>query len=1240
MNKHTVLAITMAFAIAVIAMASIPEESDAATVTLDSETIGNYLNEETQQYEFSEGDYVLGEKFGLYSNQITHPMVFSGACTLDLNGFDILPTNNVQYGIINQGVLTVKDTSEDKTGSIALSYYSSSSMGVAILNEGSLTVDGGSFTADYSIMNSASNTDTELVVNDVWALSSTQAIRVCSGSVEINGGDITDGHDYGIAIIGDASEGSISVEVNGGDISASSGAAILVQGSNDSERPVKLVFNDGSISVNNCLGISGNGAYDYTDITIKGGSIESQNQVAVFNPQIGDLTVTGGTITGYTGIQFCGSGTLTIDDGTITGTGECKPTEKEQEDGTFDDGAAVSLITRGNGYQDDGAGISVRINGGTFESKEAAAIQSYKMAYYDSSWHTGYESGLDTALDTVDIRGGKFTSPDRTKPISYDSDDESTGIYVISGGTYSADVDSTLLDPAYMMSGGTVQPNPEAYVAQNGDRFYVSLEAAVEDAAEDDTIVMTVDELTLAGTLTVPKGITIDLGEGTLILAADGDSPGGIKFTSGESTIRNGTIQDPRSDGNNSTNLHTVDISGKDTILNVSNVDFEVTVPQSSNSYNYAVFISGGSTLTLDGSSISEVDQTGESWFDRTSGVTGVAVLGPGSNAGYVTTLAVTDTTIETRGFAIAGSGNEVSYGTRITLGQGTVINTVYAAVYHPQDGELVVDGASITGRTGIEIRAGSLEIMEGSSITSTGHFTSTPNGSGVTSIGAAVAVVQHTTKQPIDVTITGGTFQGERAFFEGNTQGNEPLEGIKIEISGGTFIGTNGGLPVECLDIDSIGPFISKGTFSSDVSQYCVDDYVTVNDGNGNYVAQHGYTVTFIVNGVETIERVPFEHAASNVPAFPTADAGYGYVWMAGDSQWLDTAPIIEDIEVTATLVIADIVVEIVYGTDDDGQTMFTAVPSSSVAVDYEYMWVYEGKPQTIISEVEYITSQGVGAYYVLVTGYDANDVFGYGYAMFTYRMPVPEDPDEQVPTYDIVQSGQELDMAIDGTEILITSSGTHSDVDIQLGFTDMGYGHVADIQLTADVTGGDIVLKVTPTDGSDVANENASSSEYLNDTVSVDVVIDTKVTSYDMIIKIPIPTTSGSQYLSGAVAFYTDEHGVTTPVECYIVGTEGKGSEVWIYTDHNTQYTVVPMSYSESVYSDTLPSTPQEPDNPGVINPPIIDDDDDYVPPIYVPSDTSSSDDDTVKIVACAAAAVVAAMMAAFLILGHRRE
>lgn len=630
MNKHTVLAITMAFAIAVIAMASIPEESDAATVTLDSETIGNYLNEETQQYEFSEGDYVLSEIFGPYDNQITHPMVFSGTCTLDLNGFGIFPTVNVQYGIINQGVLTVKDSSEDKSGSIALSY--SSGDGVAILNEGSLTVDGGSFSADYGIMNSASHTDTELVVNDVWALTSTQAIRVCSGTVEINGGDITDGHDYGIAIIGDASEGSIRVEVNGGDISASRGAAILVQGSNDSERPVKLVFNDGSISVNNCLGISGNGAYDYTDITINGGSIKSQNQVAVFNPQIGDLTVTGGTITGYTGIQFCGSGTLTIDDGTITGSGECKPTEKEQEDGTFDDGAAVSLITRGNGYQDDGAGISVRINGGTFESKEAAAIQSYKMAYYDSSWHTGYESGLDTALDTVDIRGGKFTSPDRTKPISYDSDDESTGIYVISGGTYSADVDSTLIDPAYKVENGTVVVDYESSVAKVGDRYFSDFLSALREAANGDVnTIELVNDCSLDTAVVVGNDqyIKIDLAGNELTMSMTSDvgitingDGAGLKFTD---SVGDGSVHF------NDTQYHffvaygTLELDGV-TVESETDRNSPIMIQVGSNNYAYEshLTVTEGTDLVYTGDSVTT---------ETTTGMTFVAVYNDAASA-------------------------------------------------------------------------------------------------------------------------------------------------------------------------------------------------------------------------------------------------------------------------------------------------------------------------------------------------------------------------------------------------------------------------------------------------------------------------------------------------------------------------------------------------------------------------------------------------------------------------------
>ena len=574
------------------------------------------------------------------------------------------------------------------------------------------------------------------------------------------------------------------------------------------------VTGDYADDINNITyGINTNGISTGIEVTLKNSTVECTNGMGIYFPADGALTLEDSKVKGLSGIELR-RGTLEISGKSSVEAYSKTYSVSGNSGGPNMTGAAIAVIPYGS---TEASVIGVSISGnGTFTGPVAFAVDN--------------ALDVDNLSYDFSVSGGKFTSTGND-----DSGQAYSAIEIeageiserfITGGTFSSGTTTDesvgeYVDSAYKVGDdGTVVPNPDTYVVENGDRYYISLQAAVEDAADGDTIVMTVDELTLAGTLTVPKGITIDLGGGTLILAADGDSPGGIKFTSGESTIRNGTIQDPRSDGNTSSGLHTVEVSGKGTILNVSNVDFEVTVPQSS-SYNYALFISGGSTLKLDGSSISEVDQTGESWFDRTSGVTGVAVLGPGPNAGYVTTLAVTDTTIETRGFAVAGSGNETSYGTSITLGQGTVINTVYAAVYHPQDGELVVDGASITGRTGIEIRAGSLEIRESSSVTSTGHFTSTPNGSGVTSIGAAVAVVQHTTKQPIDVTITGGTFQGERAFFECNTQGNEPLEGIKIEISGGTFIGTNGGLSVECLDIGTIGPFITGGTFNTDVIAY-----------------------------------------------------------------------------------------------------------------------------------------------------------------------------------------------------------------------------------------------------------------------------------------------------------------------------------------------------------------------------------------------------------------------------------
>lgn len=131
---------------------------------------------------------------------------------------------------------------------------------------------------------------------------------------------------------------------------------------------------------------------------------------------------------------------------------------------------------------------------------------------------------------------------------------------------------------------------------------------------------------------------------------------------------------------------------------------------------------------------------------------------------------------------AIQGNGN--SHGTSITINGGKISGEL-TAIYHPQYGEMTVNGGEIEGATAIEMRAGKLVVNSGTMIGNGGPFESDPNGNGATTLGAAVAAVQHTTKLDLSVEINGGTLQGARAFYQANLQNNgkEALEKISITL-------------------------------------------------------------------------------------------------------------------------------------------------------------------------------------------------------------------------------------------------------------------------------------------------------------------------------------------------------------------------------------------------------------------------------------------------------------------------
>jgi len=192
--------------------------------------------------------------------------------------------------------------------------------------------------------------------------------------------------------------------------------------------------------------------------------------------------------------------------------------------------------------------------------------------------------------------------------------------------------------------------------------------------------------------------------------------------------------------------------------------------------------------------------------------------------------------------YGIVGNGDAVN--TKITInGADTVIESddintdkTDVAIYHPQDGILTINNGLIEGSTGIEIRAGKLVLNNGTVIGTNNNFSSNPNGNGTTTVGAGIAVVQHTTKKPIDVKIMGGNISAHIPFYENNPQGNslEDIAKIKLSIAGGTFIASGSG--TKSVEVHDIKNFISGGKFSGTdklFNDYLVSGLALDNEGN-----------------------------------------------------------------------------------------------------------------------------------------------------------------------------------------------------------------------------------------------------------------------------------------------------------------------------------------------------------------------------------------------------------------------
>ena len=503
--------------------------------------------------------------------------------------------------------------------------------------------------------------------------------------------------------------------------------------------------------------ISGNGtnATQNSVINIQGGELVSTADYAIYLPQSGETTITGGTIYGA-------AGGISIQRGTLDISGDALITSK----GTGD-----------TGDWGDGTG-----------GQDSAAL-NIAAKYGDC---------------TVSISGGKLTAVENALIIEGDTEYESA--LSITGGTFSSDVSEYVADGYTMVESDdeyVVEPlGPGNSVAQVGENYFDSLEDAISKAESGDTVVL-LKSTTGNGNIDISDGreITLNLNGFDVGFAQNGK----INLTHGILNLMGrGMLYEEKP------YYAPVMLYGAET----DQADYTaITVGED-------VILQGWSGLFVDYNKAQKAYGVKATVYGTLNSVRDYT--GAGGHAFYINGT-IKDTEGNVPEFILDGATLNTEDG-----------NGMYLAGYAKTT---ITDSTIISNSedsTGIEIRAGELEITNSTIIGGNGEYTGAPNGNGSTSFNVALAVTQHTTKLPIKITVNSGTFSANAAFVQANPQknGQEDIDKVTLEINGGDFNGL--------VYSENKTRFISGGNFTSDPSEYLADDLAAVPSD----VAGYAFTV------------------------------------------------------------------------------------------------------------------------------------------------------------------------------------------------------------------------------------------------------------------------------------------------------------------------------------------------------------------------------------------------------------
>ena len=276
-----------------------------------------------------------------------------------------------------------------------------------------------------------------------------------------------------------------------------------------------------------------------------------------------------------------------------------------------------------------------------------------------------------------------------------------------------------------------------------------------------------------------------------------------------------------------------------DVILNLNNYNLSLSSNNSLEVDGFSVEITGTGKLSLSTLSILGSDDSKAENYSTlnigqnvTVSVTNAIIIGEADSPhGYGVVVDV-DGKIDastTQGITVNGTLKD-------TIGNTPVINVNGEIVAAENDRGIYAAGyatwnirGKVSGGTGIELRAGNVNVYEGAVISSTAEaFTEEKNSEGPTMIGAGIAVSQHTTNLPISLNIEGGEISGPYALYEKDLQDSAGTDDINMEVTGGKFTGTNASVSsANVQDFISGGSFLKQKEDGSTEADSSIGDFI-----------------------------------------------------------------------------------------------------------------------------------------------------------------------------------------------------------------------------------------------------------------------------------------------------------------------------------------------------------------------------------------------------------------------------